>query len=121
MKKTNKQVGGTHYECLQHEPVEAFVHYNMDWFQSEILKYCSRFKNKNGEEDLRKAYQVADMAIDFGLGQLELFSKVDAFAIEYSSQFEYASTMGEILSALLLHDYVTVKKCINQLIIKYYG
>ena len=121
MKKTSKQVGGTHYELLNIEPVEVFVHYKMDWFQSEILKYCSRFLNKNGKQDLDKAYQVADMAIEFGLGQLELFHIIDAFAIEYSSQFEYASTMGEILSALLLHDYVKVKQLINKLIEKYYG
>lgn len=121
MKKRSKQVGGNHYELLNIEPVEVFVHYKMDWFQSEILKYCSRFLNKNGKQDLDKAYQVADMAIEFGLGQLELFPEIDTFAFQYCAQFEYSAIIGELLPALLLHDYVKVKQLINKLIEKYYG
>ena len=67
--KTNsglKQIGGTHYEYLRIEPVELINEYNMDWFQGEILKYCTRFPLKGRLQDLKKAEQVANMARDYG-------------------------------------------------------
>ena len=122
MKRKNKQVGGSHYEILSIEPVEAFIHYHLDWFQSEIIKYCSRFHNKNGKQDLDKAYQVSDLAMDLGLGQLELFPfEGDDFLIQYCSQFKYEDIMKRLMIAVINHDYVIVKKLINELIEKYYG
>lgn len=122
MKRTSKQVGGSHYETLKYEPVEAFIHYNLDWFQSEIIKYCSRFLRKNGKQDLDKAFQVADIAIGFGLDvdTSEEF-KGDNFLEEYISQFEYYEIMDKLMTAVINKDYVLVKYYINKLIEIYYG
>ena len=73
MKRMNKQVGGSHYENLQFEPVQFFVYMNTNWFQGEIVKYCSRFLNKNGKEDLLKAQQVCQLATQLGLNQANYF------------------------------------------------
>ena len=69
-----------------------------------------------------KAYQVSDLAMDFGLGQLELFPfEGDEFLIQYCSQFKYEDIMKRLMIAVINHDYVIVKKSINELIEKYYG
>ena len=122
MKRTSKQVGGSHYETLKYEPVEAFIHYNLDWFQSEIIKYCSRFLRKNGKQDLDKAFQVADIAIGFGLDiDTSNEFKGDNFLEEYISQFEYYEVMDKLMTAVINKDYVLVKANINKLIEIYYG
>lgn len=122
MKRTSKQVGGSHYETLKYEPVEAFIHYNLDWFQSEIIKYCSRFLRKNGKQDLDKAFQVADIAIGFGLDMdASKEFKSDNFLEEYISQFEYYEVMDKLMTAVINKDYVLVKVNINKLIEIYYG
>ena len=122
MKRTSKQVGGSHYETLKYEPVEAFIHYNLDWFQSEIIKYCSRFLRKNGKQDLDKAFQVADIAIGFGLDiDTSNEFKGDNFLEEYISQFEYYEVMSKLMIAVINKDYVLVKANINKLIEIYYG
>ena len=73
MRRKNKQVGGSHYESLKIEPIELFVKYNVNWFQGEAIKYCSRFLNKNGKQDLLKAIQVCDLADSLGLSIRPLF------------------------------------------------
>lgn len=106
MKRKNKQVGGSHYESLQIEPIELFVKYNVNWFQGEVIKYCSRFLNKNGKQDLLKAIQVCDLADSLGLSVRPLFSiELDMdFLNKYISQFEYKEILNEIIHYLLVDN-----------------
>lgn len=109
MKRKNKQVGGSHYESLKIEPIELFVKYNVNWFQGEAIKYCSRFLNKNGKQDLLKAIQVCDLADSLGLSirpLLPLFN-IDLdrdFLNKYISQFEYSEVLGDIIHYLLVDN-----------------
>lgn len=106
MKKRNKQVGGSHYESLAIEPIELFVKYNVNWFQGEVIKYCSRFLNKNGKQDLLKAIQVCDLADDLGLNIRPLYPiELDMdFLNKYISQFEYKEVLGDIIHYLLFDN-----------------
>ena len=106
MKRKNKQVGGSHYESLKIEPIELFVKYNVNWFQGEAIKYCSRFLNKNGKQDLLKAIQVCDLADSLGLSIRPLFT-IDLdkdFLNKYISQFEYSEVLGDIINYLLVDN-----------------
>ena len=106
MKRKNKQVGGSHYESLKIEPIELFVKYNVNWFQGEVIKYCSRFLNKNGKQDLLKAIQVCDLADSLGLSIRPLFP-IDldmAFLNKYISQFEYSEVLDVIIHYLLVDN-----------------
>lgn len=60
----NTQVGGSHYKNLVVQPVELFAVSKWDYFQSSIARYVTRYKNKNGIDDLEKSIHVCDMAID---------------------------------------------------------
>ena len=106
MRRKNKQDGGSHYESLKIEPIELFVKYNVNWFQGEAIKYCSRFLNKNGKQDLLKAIQVCDLADSLGLSIRPLFSmKLDRdFLNKYISQFEYSEVFGDIINYLLVDN-----------------
>ena len=106
MKRKSKQVGGSHYESLKIEPIELFVKYNVNWFQGEAIKYCSRFLNKNGKQDLLKAIQVCDLADSLGLSIRPLFTiELDSdFINKYISQFEYSEVLGDIIHYLLVDN-----------------
>lgn len=106
MRRKNKQVGGSHYESLKIEPVELFVKCNTNWFQGEVIKYCSRFLNKNGKQDLLKAIQVCDLADSLGLSIRPLFSiELDKnFLNRYITQFEYSEVLGDIINYLLVDN-----------------
>ena len=106
MRRKNKQVGGSHYESLKIEPIELFVKYNVNWFQGEAIKYCSRFLNKNGKQDLLKAIQVCDLANSLGLSIRPIFiPKLDNdFLNKYISQFEYSEVLRDIINYLLVDN-----------------
>lgn len=50
-----EQVGGTHYDTLKIEPIDYIEANNLDFHEGNIIKYVTRWKTKNGLEDLKKA------------------------------------------------------------------
>lgn len=57
------QIGGTHYKKLKIQPVE-YVHANdLGYFEGTAIKYLSRWKDKGGLEDLRKAIHFIELLI----------------------------------------------------------
>jgi len=57
------QVGGNHYQSFKIQPWEYIVKNNIGWSEGEVIKYVSRWRNKNGVEDLRKAKTVIENLI----------------------------------------------------------
>lgn len=64
-----KQYGGNHYKSLAIEPVEYAYKNNLDFFQGNVVKYITRFRDKNGLEDLKKAKHYIDLLIQFEYGE----------------------------------------------------
>ena len=62
---TATQVGGDHYSKMAIQPMEYSMKNGLDACQSAAIKYISRFRDKGGIEDLRKAKHVIDMLIQF--------------------------------------------------------
>lgn len=60
----NTQVGGNHYKSMAYQPVEFSHDLRITFIQGSIVKYVSRYKNKNGLQDLEKAKHFARLAID---------------------------------------------------------
>lgn len=59
------QVGGNHYKDMPIQPVE-YIHKNaLGYFEGCVIKYVSRWRKKNGVEDLRKARHFLDLLIEF--------------------------------------------------------
>lgn len=64
-----QQYGGNHYKGLAIEPVEYAYKNNLDFFQGNVVKYITRFRDKNGLEDLKKAKHFIDLLIQFEYGE----------------------------------------------------
>ena len=59
----NKQVGGNHYNRYEIQPIDFIIANNLDWCEANAVKYITRWKDKNGVEDLRKAIHYLEMLI----------------------------------------------------------
>ena len=58
------QHGGTHYKEAGIEPWDYIAANNLGYFEGNIVKYVSRWKHKNGVEDLRKAQHYLQKLIE---------------------------------------------------------
>ena len=57
------QVGGDHYKNLVIQPVEYITANNLSYLQGSVIKYVTRYQDKNGIEDLQKAIHFVKMMI----------------------------------------------------------
>lgn len=55
------QVGGDHYKTMKIQPFEFSMANNFNAGQHSIVKYVSRYKNKNQFEDLKKAHHFLEL------------------------------------------------------------
>lgn len=63
MSANNKQVAGDHYKSsIQHW--DYVVANDLDYFQAQITKYVTRWKKKNGIQDLKKAQHFLEKYIE---------------------------------------------------------
>lgn len=58
------QVGGNHYKDLKIQPVE-YIHANgLGYHEGNVIKYVTRWRTKNGLDDLKKARHYLDLLIE---------------------------------------------------------
>ena len=65
------QVGGDHYKNFKIQPAIFCEANELSFFPSSIVKYACRFKQKGGEEDLKKIIHYAEMAREYYYGEKE--------------------------------------------------
>lgn len=58
------QEGGNHYKDLAIQPVEYIHANNIPYMEGNIIKYVTRWRSKNGINDLRKARHYVDLLIE---------------------------------------------------------
>jgi hypothetical protein len=58
------QVNGNHYTKLAIQPMEYSMKNNLNPLQHTIIKYITRYKDKNGKIDLLKAKHCIDMLVE---------------------------------------------------------
>lgn len=62
-KKVINNTGGNHYQSCAIEPIEYILKNNLGFCEGNVVKYISRYKHKNGIEDLKKARDYVDLLI----------------------------------------------------------
>jgi hypothetical protein len=63
MSALDKQIGGSHYKDMAIQPIE-YIHKNgLGFCEGNIVKYITRWKTKNGIEDLKKVIHYAELLI----------------------------------------------------------
>jgi hypothetical protein len=58
-----EQVGGNHYN-MNISPIQYILANDIGFIEGNIIKYVTRYKNKNGLEDLKKAKQYIEILIE---------------------------------------------------------
>jgi len=59
-----KQHGGDHYQKMAIQPFEYSMRNGLGGAEHSIVKYVSRWKDKNGIEDLEKGLHILEMLIE---------------------------------------------------------
>jgi hypothetical protein len=59
-----RQIGGDHYSKYPIQPTEYIIKNNLNFCEGNVIKYVTRWKDKGGVEDLKKARHYLDMLIE---------------------------------------------------------
>lgn len=59
-----EQVGGGHYKKYKIQPVEYAMANGLNYCQANAVKYVTRYRDKGGLEDLRKAIHNIELLIE---------------------------------------------------------
>ena len=64
IRANEKQVGGAHYAVKAIQPWDFIIANNLGYLEGNIIKYVSRWKDKGGIEDLKKAQHYMQKLIE---------------------------------------------------------
>ena len=64
IKANDVQVAGTHYKGKAIQPWDYIVGNNLGYLEGNIVKYVSRWKDKGGVDDLKKAQHYLTKLIE---------------------------------------------------------
>lgn len=64
MSALQRQEGGSHYVTKGIQPVEYIHANNLGFCEGNVVKYVTRWKDKNGIADLRKAIHYIELLIE---------------------------------------------------------
>jgi hypothetical protein len=69
LKANDVQVAGTHYKSKAIQPWDYIVGNNLGYLEGNIVKYVSRWQDKGGVDDLKKARHYLDKLIEVNNGR----------------------------------------------------
>jgi len=58
------QYGGTHYKDVKYQPWDVILDWKLGFLDGTALKYISRWRKKNGIEDLQKAIHFLEKLVE---------------------------------------------------------
>lgn len=64
MSSLDVQVDGDHYKKYKIQPAQYSHANNLDWYQGEIVKYITRFRDKGRKKDLEKIIHLVQVLIE---------------------------------------------------------
>lgn len=118
-KAFNNQIGGSHYKDMPFQPVELFALTKCTAFQANIWKYITRYKHKNGKEDVEKAIHYAQLALELNCnGNLDTISKY--CVAEFCCINELSSAISTIVTHAANDNYKCVIEACKRLIAREY-
>ena len=69
-----KQEGGTHYRKYPIQPIEYIVANGIGFLAGNVIKYATRYREKGGAEDVRKAIHYLELILEFEYPQAPVVS-----------------------------------------------
>ena len=86
MTANDEQIGGRHYIEKTIQPWDYIIANKMGYLEGNIIKYVSRYKDKNGLEDLIKAAHYLDKLIEVTRNEQQRVSEVTVSATSPSRE-----------------------------------
>jgi hypothetical protein len=65
----SKQIAGSHYSDKEIQPWDFIYANNLGYFEGNCVKYVSRWKDKGGIDDLKKAIHYLEKLIELEQGK----------------------------------------------------
>ena len=119
-KEICKQVGGNHYQS-DYQPLNLILKYNLNFIQGSVIKYVTRHRRKNKEEDLLKALSLCETGLKFDKYNF-FYSDVRNEVYDYCKKNELNSYLYENLVIYILKkDYKDAIDNIKAIIKTEYG
>lgn len=112
-KSLNEQIGGNHYKNLQQQPIEFIVKANLSFIQGNIVKYVTRYKDKNGKQDIEKCIHYANLAIDL---EFPHHNCILPLAYSYCHVNKLGTLPSKIIMCCVQEDYLGVIRYCKALI-----
>ena len=114
-----EQVGGQHYKGCKYQPVKFCVDLNLNFIQGNIVKYITRYKEKNGKQDLEKVIHYAQ------LGQeLQPLNFVPSIASDlvwrYISLNNLTNIVGDVIRGAVFQNWNKIINCVTRIIDQQY-
>ena len=85
----DEPVGGDHYKKLGVQLVELIRDINANFFQGNVIKYITRYKDKNGVKDLEKAKHYLELIKE--LHPNNNSRKITSYEIDSVNEYVYAN------------------------------
>ena len=87
----SKQVGGSHYD-MAISPIEYILANKLDFPRGNIVKYVSRDKQKNKDEDITKiiSYALIILEYDYGYSDKQIAELLEEFKPKTETTFQDA-------------------------------
>lgn len=108
MKATNIQVGGSHYIDMAMQPIELISALKCSFIQGCIIKYISRYKAKNGAQDIRKCIHYAQLAIHLKDSMQHNDGDIYIYANNFADKNNLTSLQRRIINYTLYNSYEKV-------------
>lgn len=70
MSANDTQIAGQHYKDKEVQPWDYIAANNLGYFEGNIVKYVTRWRDKGGVNDLRKARHYLDKLIELQIKDL---------------------------------------------------
>lgn len=108
MNALHQQVGGDHYRKLKLQPAEFIAANNWDFFMGNAFKYITRYRDKNGKQDLEKVIHYLNLRnVLFNRNELDIMVGLnETWDIEISQNRLNNKTVA--WPSLLAEDFCTI-------------
>ena len=121
MKAIEEQVGGSRYKKLKMQPIELITKLRCSFIQGNIIKYISRYKSKNGLEDLDKCIHYANLAIELNDTRRCKDSEISVSINSYIAKNNMSIMQRRVITAAVYNKYEDVIEICEDLINLDYG
>jgi hypothetical protein len=64
MSANDRQVGGRHYKLTTIEPWDYIAANNLGYFEGNVIKYVTRWRDRGSVDDLKKAQHYIEKLIE---------------------------------------------------------